>query len=68
MENKMNKLLNKGYVFNMYENEMEIIDDIKYLVRLMEIKATNGEDIKNVIPLIKSTVEDLDIRVNGKKE
>ena len=51
----------------MYENEMEIIDDIKYLVRLMEIKATNGEDIKNIIPLIKSTVEDLDIRVNGKK-
>ncbi len=63
----MNRLLNKEYVFNMYENEMEIIDDIKYLVRLMEIKATNGEDIKNIIPLIKSSVEDLDIRVNGKK-
>jgi hypothetical protein len=51
----------------MYENEMEIIDDIKYLVRLMEIKATNGDDIKNIIPLIKSTVDDLDIRVNNKK-
>lgn len=63
----MNRLINKEYVFNMYENEMEIIDDIKYLVRLMEIRANNGEDIKNVIPLLKSSVEDLDIRVNGKK-
>ena len=58
----MNRLINKEYVFNMYENEMEIIDDIKYLVRLMEIRANNGEDIKNVIPLLKSSVEDLDIR------
>ena len=63
----MNRLLNKEYIFNMYENEMEIIDDIKYLVRLMEIKATNGDDIKNIIPLIKATFDDLDIRVNGKK-